>query len=220
MVRVSITDGLNAFFAVPTIEAFTQKNPNIHLHMKSTINLNDVRENQTDVMLAFAPDTRVDLLVKRLGNLHFQPTVSRGYVAKYGLPTRGNINQHRFPQSHFYESNLEVWADWLDLVAKGRVSHYCEDTFVDGIMVKLDLGIGLLGTYTAVEPAAVPLDLDVLISLPLYAVALRERLESRPVKLVFDWLCDLNSEKNRWFRHDFNLEDLPPTKEALSRLSP
>ena len=52
-VRVSITDGLNAFFAAPTIEAFSQKNPNIHLHMKSTINLNDVRENQTDMMLAF-----------------------------------------------------------------------------------------------------------------------------------------------------------------------
>lgn len=219
-VRVSITDGLNAFFAVPTIEAFTQKNPNIHLHMKSTTNLNDVRENQTDMMLAFAPDTRADLVVRRLGNLHFQPTVSRGYVAKYGLPTRVNISQHKFLQSHFYESNLEVWADWLDLVAKGRVSHYCEDTFVYGIMVKLDLGIGLLGTYTAVEPEAVPLDLDVLVSLPLYAVALSERLESRPVKLVFDWLCDLFSEKNRWFRHDFKLEDLPPTKEALNRLAP
>jgi DNA-binding transcriptional LysR family regulator len=46
--RVSITDGLNAFFAVPTLEAFSQKNPNIHLHMKSATNLNDVRENQTD----------------------------------------------------------------------------------------------------------------------------------------------------------------------------
>jgi DNA-binding transcriptional LysR family regulator len=87
-VRVSITDGLNAFFAVPTIEGFSQKNPNIHLHMKSTINLNDVRENQTDMMLAFAPDMRADLVVKRLGNLHFHPTVSRGYVAKQGCRRR------------------------------------------------------------------------------------------------------------------------------------
>jgi DNA-binding transcriptional LysR family regulator len=219
-VRVSITDGLNAFFAVPTIEAFSQKNPNIHLHMKSTINLNDVRENQTDMMLAFAPDMRADLVVKRLGNLHFHPTVSRGYVGKYGLPTKTNVSQHRFLQSHFYESNLEIWADWLDLVAKGRIAHYCEDTFVYGIMVKLDLGIGLLGTYTAVEPEAVPLDLGVRISLPLYAIALRERLESRPVKLVFDWLCEIFSEKNRWFRHDFKLDDLPPTREALDKLSP
>jgi DNA-binding transcriptional LysR family regulator len=219
-VRVSITDGLNAFFAAPTIEAFSQRNPNIHLHMKSTINLNDVRENQTDMMLAFGPDSRADLVVRRLGNLHFNPTVSRGYIAKYGLPTKANIGQHRFLQSHFYESNLEIWADWLDLVAKGRVSHYCDDTFVYGIMVKLDLGIGLLGTYTAVEPSAVPLDLDVLVSLPLYAIALRERLDSRPVKLVFDWLCDVFSEKSRWFRHDFKLDDVPPTSQALTQLSP
>jgi DNA-binding transcriptional LysR family regulator len=188
--------------------------------MKSTINLNDVRENQTDMMLAFGPGSRADLVVRRLGSLHFNPTVSRGYIAKYGLPTKANVSQHRFLQSHFYESNLEIWADWLDLVAKGRVSHYCDDTFVYGIMVKLDLGIGLLGTYTAAEPSAVPLDLDVLISLPLYAIALRERLDSSPVKLVFDRLCEIFSEKSRWFRHEFKLDDVPPTSEALGRLSP
>lgn len=86
-------------------------------------------------------------------------------------------------------------------------------------MVKLDLGIGLLGTYTAAEPEAVPLDLGVRISLPLYAIALAERLESRPVKLVFDWLCEIFSEKNRWFRHAFSLDDLPSTREALDKLS-
>ncbi|MGA8601135.1 MAG: LysR family transcriptional regulator, partial [Beijerinckiaceae bacterium] len=60
-----------------------------------------------------------------------------------------------------------VWADWLALVARGRISHYCDNTFAYGIMAKLGLGIGLLGTYTAVERDAVPLDLGVLISLPL-----------------------------------------------------
>jgi DNA-binding transcriptional LysR family regulator len=213
-VRVSITDGLNGFFAVPTIEAFTQKNPNIHLHMKSTINLNDVRENQTDMMLAFAPDSRADLVVKRLGSLHFRPFVSKGYVGKYGLPTRANIDQHRFLQSHFYESNAEVWADWLNLVARGRISHYCDDTFVYGIMAKLDLGIALLGTYVIAEPDAVPLDLDVLISLPLYAIALSERLDSRSVRLVFDWLCEIFGENNRWFKRTFTLDDTLPTFAA------
>jgi len=47
-VRVSITESLSAFFAAPAIGAFSQKNPNIHLHMKSVINLNNVRDNQTD----------------------------------------------------------------------------------------------------------------------------------------------------------------------------
>jgi DNA-binding transcriptional LysR family regulator len=213
-VRVSITDGLNAFFAAPSISAFTEKNPNIHLHMKSVINLNDVRENQTDMMLAFAPDSRADLVVKRLGTLHFRPVASKGYVGKYGLPTKANISQHRFLQSHFYASNAEVWADWLDVVARGRVSHYCDDTFVYGIMAKLDLGIALMGTYIYAEPDAVPLDLDVLVSLPLYAIALSERLSSRPVRLVFDWLCEIFSENNRWFKRSFTLDDLLPTFAA------
>jgi hypothetical protein len=49
---------------------------------------------------------------------------------------------------------------------------------------------------------------------------LRERLDSSPVKLVFDWLCEIFSEKSRWFRHEFKLDDVPPTSEALGRLSP
>jgi DNA-binding transcriptional LysR family regulator len=218
-VRVSITDGLNAFFAAPAIEAFSQLNPNIHLRMKSMIDLNNVRENQTDMMLAFAPDSRAGLVVKRLGSLHFHPTASRSYVAKYGLPTMANISQHKFLQSQFYESDIKVWADWLNLVARGGISHYCDDTFVYGIMVKLGLGIGLLGTYTAGERDAVPLDLGLLISLPLYGIALDERLQSRPVRIVFDWLCEIFSERNRWFCREFKLDDVPPTINDLKLLS-
>jgi DNA-binding transcriptional LysR family regulator len=87
-VRVSITESLSAFFAAPAIGAFSQKNPNIHLHMKSVINLNNVRDNQTDMMLAFAPDSHAGVVVKRLGSVHFTPPFSRGYVEKYGLPTK------------------------------------------------------------------------------------------------------------------------------------
>jgi hypothetical protein len=86
-------------------------------------------------------------------------------------------------------------------------------------MAKLGLGNGLLGTYTAVERDAVPLDLGVLISLPLYGIALRERLRSRPVRILFDWLCEIFSEKNHWFRREFKPDDLPPTSDALRLLS-
>jgi DNA-binding transcriptional LysR family regulator len=218
-VRVSITDGLNALFLAPNIEAFSQRRPNIHLHTKSMIDLNDVRENQTDMMLAFAPDSRADLVVKRLGSLHLRPIASRAYVDKYGLPTKENLKNHQFLQSHFYESNPDIWADWRDLVANGRISHYCDDTFVYGMMVRLGLGIGLLGTYTSPASDAVPLDIGVLISLPLYIIALEQRLQSRPVREVFDWVSGIFSEANPWFRREFRPEDIPRNFEALNLLS-
>jgi DNA-binding transcriptional LysR family regulator len=218
-VRVSITNGLNAIFLVPSMQEFSQKNPNIRLHTKSIISLNDVRENQTDMMLAFAPpESRSDLAVERLGSIHYRPLASKTYVARYGLPSKDNLEYHKFLQSHLYESNPEVWGDWNSLVAKGHVSHYCDDPFVYGVMIKFDLGIGLLGTYASVERDAVPLDLGVRISVPLYGIALRERLRSRPVRIVFDWFCEIFSERNEWFRREFKPEEMPITFDALKRL--
>jgi DNA-binding transcriptional LysR family regulator len=218
-VRVSITNGLNAIFLVPNMQEFSEKNPNIHLHTKSIISLNDVRENQTDMMLAFAPpESRSDLAVERLGNIHYRLLAGKTYVARYGLPSKDNLEDHEFLQSHLYESNSEVWGDWNNLVAKGRVSHYCDDPFVYGIMIKLGLGIGLLGTYASVQRDAVPLDLDVSISLPLYGIALRERLRSPPVRIVFDWLCEIFSERNEWFPREFKPEEMPSAFDALKRV--
>ncbi len=67
------------------------------------------------------------------------------------------------------------------------------------MLVKAGLGIGLLGSYTVLEPDAVPLELDVKVSVPLHAMALTERLNSRPVRLVFDWLSEMFGPANPWF---------------------
>jgi DNA-binding transcriptional LysR family regulator len=96
-VRVSITESLSAFFAAPAIGAFSQKNPNIHLHMKSVINLNNVRDNQTDMMLAFAPDSHAGVVVKRLGSVHFHPTVFARLSKNTTCPRKNNIAQHQIP---------------------------------------------------------------------------------------------------------------------------
>jgi hypothetical protein len=85
-------------------------------------------------------------------------------------------------------------------------------------MIKLGLGVGLLGTYASVERDAVPLELGVTISLPLYGIALRERLRSRPVRIVFEWLCEIFSARNAWFRREFKPEEMPATFDALKRL--
>jgi DNA-binding transcriptional LysR family regulator len=219
IVRVSLTNGLNAIFLVPNMQKFSDKNPHIHLHTTSIVSLNDVRENQTDVMLAFVPpDSRADLVVEQLGTIHYRPLVGKRYVATHGLPSRENLENHKFLQSHLYTSNPDVWGEWNSLVATGRVSHYCDDPFVYGIMIKLGLGVGLLGTYASVERDAIPLDLGVLISPPLYGIALRQRLRSRPVRIVFDWFCDIFSERNEWFPREFHSDQMPSSFEALKRL--
>jgi DNA-binding transcriptional LysR family regulator len=209
IVRISITDGLNTFFVAPAISAFGAKHPKIRLHLKSLANVISLRENQTDMMIGFGPIEARDITYRRLGQLHFVPVVAKSYIQRYGIPTRANLAQHLFLQSEFYAAKKGLWNGWNTAVGQGRIVHSCDNSMAYGMLVKAGLGIGLLGSYTVLEPDAVPLDLDVKVSLPLYALALTERLNARPVSLVFDWLCEIFWPANPWFNPEFRLN--PPS---------
>jgi len=208
VVRVSITDGLNAFFTAPALPAFAATHPRIQLHLKSPTNVASLRENQTDMMIGFSPIEASDITYRKLGRLHFIPVVTKSYIQSHGIPPRSNLPSHWFLQSEFYSARTGVWESWNRAVVQGRIAHHCDNSMAYGMLVKAGLGIGLLGSYTVLEPTAVPLDLDVLISIPLYALALSERLNSRPVRLVFDWISEVFGPTNPWFGDELRLHPL------------
>jgi DNA-binding transcriptional LysR family regulator len=207
IVRVSITDGLNAFFAAPALRQFSLEYPKIQLHLKNPLNVMSLRENQTDIMISIVPSDSSDIQFRRLGQLHFIPIAARNYVESHGLPTRDNLEQHLFIQSEYYLAKTGLWDGWQQAVARGRISHYCDNSFAYGMLVKAGQGIGMLGSYAVMEPAAVPLELNLRVSVPLYAIGLTERLQARPVRAVFDWLCNLFGPGNPWFDNEFRLDN-------------
>lgn len=215
IVRVSITDGMAAFFAAPAIPAFSAAHPRIQLHLRGLSAFNELRENQTDMMLTMVPTDRHDAVCRKVGTLHFVPVASPGYVAEHGMPTDATAERHWFVQSHIYQSDAPVYRSWQAVSAKGRTAHYCDNSFAYGMMVKQGLGIGLLGTYTTRERSFVRVDLGVHAPVQMYVVALAERLAARPVAIVFDWLCATFGETNRWFRPRLDFEDLPKTLSSL-----
>lgn len=209
IVRVSITDGLNTFFVAPAIPYFAAEHPRIQLHLKSPANVVSLRENQTDLMIGFTPTDDADITVRRLGSLHFIPVVAKSYIRQHGIPTRSNLAQHLFLQSEFYTAKTGLWDGWNRAVNQGRVAHFCDNSMAYGMLVKAGLGVGLLGSYTVLEPDAVPLELDVRISVPLYGLVLTERLNARPVELVFGWLSEMFGPSNPWFSPELRLD--PPS---------
>jgi DNA-binding transcriptional LysR family regulator len=213
-VSVSITDGLNAFFAAPSLEQFSLKHPKIRLHLKSPINILSLRENQTDMMIGYSPTGSSDILFRKLGQLHFIPVAVKDYIRKFGLPTRDNLEHHAFLQSEYYLAKTGLWDSWQQTVARGRIVHYCDNSFAYGMLVKMGQGIGLLPSYTLVEPTAVPLEFDLRIPVPIYLIALTDRLNARPVRLVFDWLSDVFGSNNPWFSDEFRLNNPPSIYDA------
>jgi DNA-binding transcriptional LysR family regulator len=94
-------------------------------------------------------------------------------------------------------------------VARGRIAHYCDNSFAYGMLVKAGNGLGMLASYTLVEPHLVPLEIGLRISVPLYLIALSERLQARPVRIVFDWLSEVFGPNNPWFSDEFILSNPP-----------
>ena len=213
-VSVSITDGLNALFAAPALDQFSAQYPKIQLHLKNPINIMSLRENQTDMMIGISPAESSDIRFRKLGQLHFIPVVAKDYIRKHGLPTRNNLEQHVFLQSEYYLARTGLWDGWQHAVARGRIAHYCDNSFAYGMLVKAGQGIGMLGSYTLVEPCFVPLEIDLRISVPLYLIVLNDRLNARPVRLVFDWLSEVFGNNNPWFGDEFRLNNPPSAYDA------
>ncbi len=217
-VRISLTDGLNTFFVAPSLADFSAAFPKIQIHLKSPLNVMSLRDNQTDLMIGFQPVHEADITVKKLGRLHFIPVTAKPYIKKHGLPTRKNLKRHFFLQSEYYAAKTGLWDSWNDTAANGKIVHYCDNSFAYGMLVKAGLGIGLLGSYTILEPTAVPLQLGVHISVQMYAMAFTERLHSRPVRIAFDWLADIFGNRNPWFSENFSLDNPASSYDAGFKL--
>lgn len=211
VVRISITDGLNSFFVAPDLRQFSSQYPKVQCHLKSPLNVISLRENQTDLMIGFVPVHGVDLTATRLGCLHFIPVTSKPYIDEHGLPTRKSLAKHLFLQSEMYGAKTGLWDEWNRTAAIGRIAHYCDNPLAYGLLVKAGAGVGLLGSYAVLEPSIVPLELMRPVSVRLYAVALTDRLNSRPVRAAFEWLCGIFGTDNPWFREEFSLNN-PPSK--------
>src|SRR5450756_1769773 len=118
------------------------------------------RQNQTDMMIGISPAESSDIRFRRLGQLHFIPIAAKDYIRKHGLPTCNNLEQHVFLQSEYYLARTGLWDGWQQAVARGRIAHYCDNSFAYGMLVKAGQGIGMLGSYTLAEPCFVPLEID------------------------------------------------------------
>jgi len=214
LVRISVTDGLGVAFLVPALRDFRSKYPKLQIQIKSPANFQKLRENQTDLMIGFAPEVDQDLISIPLGWLHFLPIATDGYLDQYGLPTRQNIDKHFFVDSEIYASQNALWKPWRELISRGNISGFADATISYGMLVKSGLGIGLLANYTAMEPHVIPLDLDCHLSLRLYMVAIRERLESKPVRAVASLLEELFGPSNPWLAKTLALECQDPRFNA------
>ena len=207
-VRIGITDALGSFFVAPSIASFRERNPNIRIEIRSLINANDFRENLVDVMLSSLPMMGDDVLTEHCGMIHFNPMASTSYIARKGMPTMTNIEDHEFVQSPFYET--EFWSAWKTVAGRGRTVAVTDSTISYGTMTVNGVGVGLMASFMTVHKGLVPLNLGVQVSAPIFIVCMKEAVVNPPIRVVRNWMIDLFSPKNPWFAEEIAFKP-PPT---------
>jgi DNA-binding transcriptional LysR family regulator len=208
-VRITATEALTGFFIVPSAAEFSQRYPKIRTHLRNPVDLLDFRENQCDVMVGFGSLREADLTSRPVGFLHLIGVAGKTYLAKNGIPTWDTLGSHHFVDADYYASQTDTYAPWRNAVARGVTAHRCDNSISYGLMVKAGLGIGLLGNFILADPEFVPVGMGIHVKLPLFIHAQTDRLKSRPVRLVFDWLCDVFSADNPIFSREFNPKITP-----------
>jgi DNA-binding transcriptional LysR family regulator len=217
LVHINATEALAGLFIVPNIADLNERFPNIRLHLKNPINLLKFRENQSDIAIRFAMPTEKGIEYRAVGFVHLIPVTTHSYLARYGMPTKNNLENHCFIDTDYYAARNDLWRSWREALDRGHAAHFCDNSYAYTFMIKSGLGIGLLGNYTISDPALVPLEIGVHIRLPLYLHADSERLNSKPARAVYDWLSELFS-LNPWFGPILSLETFPTTSDALSQI--
>jgi DNA-binding transcriptional LysR family regulator len=211
IVRLSVTEGLAGVFLASKMAEFNQRYPDIELHLKTPINLTDMRENKVDLMIGYDDAANGEMSAEPLGYLHLIPVASESYLSRNGIPEKGRLERHLFVDSHFYQARNEIWQGWQSLVAQGRRVGECDSSLSYGMAIISGLGIGLLGNYVLADRSLRPLHLGVHVRVPIFLIGLRERLSARPVRIVRDWVADTFSAGNPCFSPELNLETSPQT---------
>jgi DNA-binding transcriptional LysR family regulator len=205
IVRLSVTEGLAGVFVASHLTRFQQKYPRIVIHVRTPINVADLRENQADLMVAFSPNQPPDIGVVPLGCLHLVPMAAQNYIARHGYPDAANLERHLFVDSQFYAAKTGLWDRWQELLRKGRIVAQCDSSLAYGMSVVGGLGIGLLGNYVLADPTVAALDLGVHVKVPMYLIGVAERLDARPNRAVMELLQEILGPQNPWFGEELIL---------------
>jgi DNA-binding transcriptional LysR family regulator len=157
-------------------------------------------------MVGFGEEHHEKLTSIRLGTLHLLPFASRFYVERHGLPTMDNLAGHVFINSTQYSAKTEMWTPWRTVVEQGRTVCISDSSPAYAMMVRAGLGIGLLASINSLNANAVILELGCNTKLPLYLTVLTERLQAKPVRIVYDFMSSVLGDQNPWLTDEVDLK--------------
>ena len=166
-VRVLLSEGLANYWLIPRMSQFITNNTAVSINWNTVGALRAAAETEEknlrgeiDIAIYWWRPTSVNVVARKLGNVHYSIFTVRAYVDRYGLPNSlEDLAVHRLLQFNGYELNRGL-KPWNDLVTKlGASMRVGNTTAADGIL--------RTGEYVTLLPDyAMNVGSDVLVRVP------------------------------------------------------
>jgi len=214
-VRISVTDGLATYWLTPQLGRLQESHPGIAIEFQCSMEPADALKMQTDLSIRYQMPAAADLIVVKLGTMHFVPWASPDYIARHGVPnTPKELLHHRLldHQSYKFDAGAGDWNDWFALARAANLISYMTNSSASMLSaIQSGLGIGMLPTYSCecVE-GIVPLSLDLRTSSDIFLTYHPSIQGTARVRAVIDWIRSLFDHSAwPWFRDEFHPPKVP-----------
>jgi DNA-binding transcriptional LysR family regulator len=200
-------DGVGAHWIAPRIPDFQRQNPGIRLQLIISDEPNDLHHEEADICVQFQEPQRPDLIVRRLGVLHYMAFASRDYLNENGVP--GSLFDFRHHRCIFHTGYVKQIERWAPKTAEfRRMMAFALVTNSGAVMLNAcanGSGIAIAPSYAVdIDSRLVPLNIGEMAPIQFW-VTYSERTRRLPQgQVVVDWIRQIFDPRQvEWFRDKF-----------------
>ncbi len=206
-ITISTGDGLGPYWLGPRIAKFQRENPNIQLKLMVREEPHDVLDGETDIAIQFTEPKHHDVVVRRLGVVHYMTFASAAYLQSHDPPgSLFEYYKHRCLLHGSYVNQVERWAPRVSELRK--MIDFAMVTNSGTLIIQTCLaggGLGILPSFIAPSfEELVPLDLPEMAPVQFWLTYTGTVSRMPRGRLVIDWIRSIFEAPDAiWFRDEF-----------------
>jgi DNA-binding transcriptional LysR family regulator len=208
-IRLSVTEGMGAFWLLPQLVEFQRENPKLTMNVTSGQKPADLSRLEADISVQLERPEEPNLKVMKLGRLHFMLFAARSYLDKHGTPASiADLKSHRLVvmtdnQGQWEEAYVRLFNG---LSPEGLVMLRNNSSAAHFWSIVKGAGIGSLPTYTeGIGANLIPLDLDMpAVPADIWLAYRSDAKRVARIRRTIEWLIECyDSRRYPWFRDAF-----------------
>jgi len=143
-VRLSLPEGLAHAVLIPSLDAFYQRYPHVHLDINISAATANLTRGDADIAIRLFRPREKDLVIKFLGHMAMAVYASSAYQKNFGLPeTISELKQHRIIAYGRQQSSLAENQWLLEQVGEIRCVMHSDSTMARINATRAGIGISI-----------------------------------------------------------------------------